>query len=114
MDFAHTVRAEQARHRKAQDLARWCYQRGFLAGVSALPPPLLRFIAQEVGVRAPHHEAGGRSETWERVEELLFARVDWDHRHGVRTPPVVVDIAAAVNALTARTPVCRAAATTRC
>lgn len=33
VDFAHTARAEQARHRKARILARWCYQRGVLAGV---------------------------------------------------------------------------------
>jgi len=70
VDFAHTPRAEQARHRKARILARWCYQRGVLAGVSALPPPLLRFIAHEAGVRAPHQDAGGCSETWQQVDAV--------------------------------------------
>jgi len=36
VDFAHTRDAEQARHRKAQILARWCYDRGILAEVSML------------------------------------------------------------------------------
>lgn len=73
VDFAHTARAEQARHHKAQILARWCYRRGVLAGVSALRPPLLRFIAHEAGVRAPHQDAGSCSEIWRQVEALLAA-----------------------------------------
>lgn len=98
MDFAHTHEAAAARHRKAQTLGRWCYARGILAGVSELPPPLLRVIARQVGVRPPHY-AAGRSETWHLVDELLVARVAWDRAHGLEPPRSVVDVASAVHAL---------------
>lgn len=96
MDYAHTSAAARARHRKAQTLARWCYARGILGGLSDQPPALQRVIARQAGVRPPHH-SDCRSETWQLVDELLSARVVWDRVHGMIPPSGVADVAAAVD-----------------
>lgn len=95
--YAHGQLAQQQRQHKARQLARWCYDRGIGPAVSHQPPPVLRSVAKQAGVSAPHHEPDGSSPTWTMVSELLTARAGWDRAHGQQAPaPPVQCIACTV------------------
>lgn len=95
-DFAHTPDANQQRLRKAQTLARWCYQHGVDRRVLAAPASLRRQIARTAGVRPPHELDPGPGETWHLVCRLLAQRVIWDSEHAITPPPAASCLQCAV------------------